>query len=90
MFPPLEPASFLPLPSFFSYTKKNPVYVLVFRLFFFPLITISINARGTLFLQVKSKYQNSLSLPLHSQLMITERPWLLISKLKDNWTLTMS
>lgn len=51
---------------------------------------MSINAPGTVFLQVKSKYQTSLLLPLYSELMITERPWLLISKLEDCCTRTRS
>lgn len=85
IFPFPEPAS--SSHPFFSYTKKEPWLGSCIQTFLFHLTTIS-NAIGTLF--VKSKYQNSLSLPLDSQLMIPERCWLLISKLEDSWTCTMS
>ena len=88
-FPFRKTAFFVPFPPPL-FIHKEPCLCSCIQTFLFPLITISINATGTVFLQVMSKYQTSLLLPLYSRLIITERPWLLISKLEDSRTCTRS
>ena len=62
-FPLPKTISFLPFPLLsFQMQRKN--FVLCSD-FLFPLITISVTATGTLFLQVESKYKTSLPLPLY-------------------------